>query len=68
MRACVATTANRMAGLGVSVHNLHSEGFNLSQPPAAQEENTEPTLWVLNSGSGSAVVLAARKEARLPID
>lgn len=44
MRACVATTADR---LGVSVHNLHSAGFNLLQRPAAQEEKTEPALWVL---------------------
>lgn len=43
MRACVATTADGMAGLGVSVHNLHSAGFNLLQRPAAQEENAEPT-------------------------
>lgn len=56
MRACVATRADRMAGLGVSVHNLHSAGFNLLQRPAAQEENAEPTRWVLNSGTGDAVV------------
>lgn len=68
MRARVATAADGMAGLGVSVHNLHSAGFNLLQRAAAQEENTEPTLWVLNSGTGDAVVYAGRKEARLPMD